>query len=184
MKCSMHNAAFHLSLHCLLITLKQSSEKEIKFLFEFITHGPSIYTMNHPKFVISYQVEEPIRIQRVKVNALILKNIVMIVIHTFVYFQDLNPCCGPGIVDIVISKSFVYQHSWGDSITNVHGNVLTNCQSLLLNILQCMLGNFACFLYRLLIFSKIKFFQKFFQEYHQCQIVWIEIRPDNMSGLI
>ena len=27
---------------------------------ENITCDPSIYTMNHPKFIVSYQVEEPI----------------------------------------------------------------------------------------------------------------------------
>ena len=37
---------------------------------------------------------------------------------------------------------------------------------------------------RLLIFFKINSFGKFFQEFHQCQIVWIHIRPDIMSGLI
>ena len=30
----------------------------------------------------------------------------------------------------------------------------------------CMLGNFSCFCCRLLIFFKINFFEKFFQEYH------------------
>ena len=35
-------------------------------------------------------------------------------------------------------------------------------------------------------FFKINFFKKFFQEYHQieCQKVWIQIRPDVLSGLI
>ena len=37
---------------------------------------------------------------------------------------------------------------------------------------------------RLLIFFKISFFEKFFQECHQCQTVWIQIRPDILSGLI
>ena len=36
----------------------------------------------------------------------------------------------------------------------------------------------------LLIYFKINFFEKFFQDYHQCQTVWIQIRPDIMSGLI
>ena len=31
----------------------------------------------------------------------------------------------------------------------------------------CILGNFACFCCRLLIFFKINFFEKFFPEYHQ-----------------
>ena len=33
-------------------------------------------------------------------------------------------------------------------------------------------------------FFKINFLHKFFQEYHQCQIVWIQIRPNKKSGLI
>ena len=36
----------------------------------------------------------------------------------------------------------------------------------------------------LLIFFKINFFEKFFQQYHQCQTDWIPIRPDILSGLI
>ena len=36
----------------------------------------------------------------------------------------------------------------------------------------------------LLIVFKINFFRKFFQEYHECQTVWIQIRPDILSGLI
>ena len=35
-----------------------------------------------------------------------------------------------------------------------------------------------------LIFLKSTFFETFFQEYHQCQTIWIQIRPDKMSGLI
>ena len=33
-------------------------------------------------------------------------------------------------------------------------------------------------------FFKIHFFKKFFQEYRQCQTVWIQIRPNISSGLI
>ena len=36
---------------------------------------------------------------------------------------------------------------------------------------------------RLVIFLKIIFFEKFFQEYHQCQTVWIQIRPGILSKL-
>ena len=61
-----HNAAFYQGLHYLLIQKKQSSEKKIQFYLEIITCDPSIYTMKHPKFIVSYQVEEPISIQRVK----------------------------------------------------------------------------------------------------------------------
>ena len=58
-----HNAAFHQSLHWLL-RLKRSSGKEIQSYFEIITCDPLISTMNHPKFIASYQVEESISIQR------------------------------------------------------------------------------------------------------------------------
>ena len=37
---------------------------------------------------------------------------------------------------------------------------------------------------RLLIFFKINIFEKFFQEYHLCQTVWVQNRPDILSGLI
>ena len=38
---------------------------------------------------------------------------------------------------------------------------------------------------RLLIFFKINFFEKVFQKItSECQTVWIQIRPDIMSGLI
>ena len=36
----------------------------------------------------------------------------------------------------------------------------------------------------LLIFFENNFLEKLFQECHQCQIVWIQIRPDIWSGLI
>ena len=61
----LHNAAFHLGLHCLL-RLKESSDKKKSIYLEIITCDPSLYTMNHPKFIVTYQVEESIRIQRVK----------------------------------------------------------------------------------------------------------------------
>ena len=47
----------------------------------------------------------------------------------------------------------------------------------------CMLRNFFMIFCHLLIF--LDFFpKKFLQEYHQCQTVWIQIRPDILSGLI
>ena len=46
----LHNAAFHQGLHCLL-RQKQISEKEIHFYFEIITCDPSIYIMDHPRFI-------------------------------------------------------------------------------------------------------------------------------------
>ena len=63
--CIIHYAAFHQGLHCLL-NPKQSSEKEIQFHLVFITCDPSIYTVDHPKVIISYQREESISILRVK----------------------------------------------------------------------------------------------------------------------
>ena len=37
---------------------------------------------------------------------------------------------------------------------------------------------------RLLFFSKINYFEKFFQKYHQCHKVWTQIRPNILLGLI
>ena len=61
-----HNAAFHQGLHCLLRLKYILSDNEIQFKFEIITSDPLTYRMNHPKFIVSYQVEELIRMQRVK----------------------------------------------------------------------------------------------------------------------
>ena len=48
-----------------------------------------------------------------------------------------------------------------------------------------MLGNFSCFFCRLLIYFKINFFKKkIYQECHWWQRIWIQIRPDILSGLI
>ena len=55
----LHNAAFHLGIHCLL-RQKRSSEKEIQLYLEIIACEPSIYTMDHPKFIVSNQKEESI----------------------------------------------------------------------------------------------------------------------------
>ena len=56
----LHDAAFHLCLHCLL-----RSKREIFFL-EIIACNPSIYKLGHPKFIVPYQKEESIRVQRLK----------------------------------------------------------------------------------------------------------------------
>ena len=56
-----HNAAFHQGLHCLL-RLKRSSEKKKSILVGNHNLCP-LNTMKHPKFTVSYQMEEPIRIQ-------------------------------------------------------------------------------------------------------------------------
>ena len=60
-----HYEAFHQGLHCLL-RQKKSSEKEIHFHLDIITCDPSIYTLDHPKFIVSNQKEESIRVYRVK----------------------------------------------------------------------------------------------------------------------
>ena len=53
-----------------------------------------------------------------------------------------------------------YLDGWSSFITSIHTSCLT-----ILN--PCLLGNFSRFLCRLLIFFKIDFFKKFFQEYNQ-----------------
>ena len=39
----------------------------------------------------------------------------------------------------------------------------------------CMRSNFSC------VLSSADFLTKFFQEYHQCQTVWIQIKPNILS---
>ena len=55
-----HYVAFHQGLHC-LIRQQQYSEKDIQFYLKIITCDPSIFTMAHPKFIVSNQKEESIR---------------------------------------------------------------------------------------------------------------------------
>ena len=52
-----HNASFHQGLHCLP---RQNLSSEIPYFLETITCDPSIYAMDHPKFIISNQKEESI----------------------------------------------------------------------------------------------------------------------------
>ena len=54
-----HYTAFHQGLHCLL-GQKQSLEKENTIYLELITCHPSIYTVDHPKSIVSDQTEESI----------------------------------------------------------------------------------------------------------------------------
>ena len=54
--------------------------------------------------------------------------------------------------------------------------------SLLINSLHAV--KFFTMFCRLIIFFKINFFEKIFQEYLQCQPIWLQIRPDILSGLI
>ena len=44
----------------------QSPEEEIQYYFEIITLGHSIYTMGHPKFIVSNLKDESISTQRIK----------------------------------------------------------------------------------------------------------------------
>ena len=56
----------------------------------------------------------------------------------------------------------------------------------LLHLTLCMLGNFACFFFcHLWIFFLNKLFQKCLSGIpSECQTLWIQIRPDVLSGLI
>ena len=47
-----------------------------------------------------------------------------------------------------------------------------------------MLDNFACFFVVCRFKKKKKIKKKIFQEYHQYQTVWVQIRPDVLLGLI
>ena len=59
-----HNAAFYQGLHCK--GKKTSSEKRKQHFLKIITRHPWICTMEYPKFIVSHQMEESIRIQRVE----------------------------------------------------------------------------------------------------------------------
>ena len=48
------------------------------------------------------------------------------------------------------------------------------------NTAYCVILN--AFLLSAVFFFKINFFEKFFQEYHQCHTVWIQIRPNMLSA--
>ena len=49
---TLHKAAIHEGLHRLL-RQNQPTETEIKYVFEFITSDPSIYTINHPDLTLT-----------------------------------------------------------------------------------------------------------------------------------
>ena len=57
-----HNAAFHQGL----LRQNQSSKKEIQYFLEIITFDPSIYTMNHPEFIVCRFMENSIGLKRVE----------------------------------------------------------------------------------------------------------------------
>ena len=48
----LHGAAFHHGLHCLLRS-KRFSKKYIHFFPKIITCNPSIYTLDHRRFIVS-----------------------------------------------------------------------------------------------------------------------------------
>ena len=54
-----HHGSFHQGLHC-LPRQKQSSEKEMQYIFEIITHDPSIHKMDHSRIIVSNPKEETI----------------------------------------------------------------------------------------------------------------------------
>ena len=57
-----HNGAFHQGLHCLLRHKHNLQGQKQIFYAEIITRDPSVYTMDHPKFIASNQKEESIRV--------------------------------------------------------------------------------------------------------------------------
>ena len=60
-----HCAAFHQGLHYLL-TQSGSSKREKQYFLEIITCDPSIYTMNHPLFIVCSFMENSIGPERVQ----------------------------------------------------------------------------------------------------------------------
>ena len=54
----MPHMAFHLGLNCLLRQNDLQRKTYTHFYLEIITCDPSIYTMDHPKFIVSNQKEE------------------------------------------------------------------------------------------------------------------------------
>ena len=55
----LHNVALRQGLLCLL-RQKKSSEKEKQFYLDIVTCAPTIYTMDHSKFISSNQKDESI----------------------------------------------------------------------------------------------------------------------------
>ena len=74
-----HNAAFYLSLHCLL--KKLDLQKEMQNILEIIPSDPSIYTMDHTDFIVCSFVE----------NSIGLKGIIELVFgsaYEFIIYED------------------------------------------------------------------------------------------------
>ena len=66
----LHNLAFHQGLHYLLRKIR-STEKEKQYFGEIIICDPSIYTMDHPAFIVCSFMENSIGVKRVKEHVLI-----------------------------------------------------------------------------------------------------------------
>ena len=84
-----HNVTFHQGLHYLQKP-KWSPEKGIHSKLEIVTCDPSIHTMNQPKFIVSYQMEEHDIIQKVNTfwqshNQQILLSLIINWLHIAVY---------------------------------------------------------------------------------------------------
>ena len=74
-----HNGAFHPGLKC-LVRQNDLQRKKYIFYLEIITCDPSIYTMDHSKFIVSNQKDESIFV-------LMVKDVVQ---YIFVYFYALH----------------------------------------------------------------------------------------------
>ena len=61
------NVAFHQGLHYLLQAKNNLMRKKYNFYLEIKAHNPLIYTMDHPKFIVSNQKEESIGAERVNI---------------------------------------------------------------------------------------------------------------------
>ena len=57
----LHDAAFHQG-HDFLLRSNAFQRNKYIFFFEIITCNPSIYTLDHPKFIESYKKEESISV--------------------------------------------------------------------------------------------------------------------------
>ena len=65
---------------------------------------------------------------------------------------------------------------WG--IKNERQHMKGTCKTQAWKLTLCMLGNFACFFIICGFFFKLTFLKKICKKYHQCQTVWIQIRPN------
>ena len=59
-----YKEALHLGMHCFLIQ-NRSSDKEKQYILEILTCDPSIYTMDHPDFIVCSFIEYSICLKSV-----------------------------------------------------------------------------------------------------------------------